>query len=158
MLVELGEYFWIRKMIQILLYQIEIVWFWMNFSVILKHSLWYFYFTKLANQESSQKWSIFYIQLRKSKILQKSQFQRLSFCSNLRDFPFVTQLHQNCFKMNMNQPSDKFVTNLESWEPGLQDRLSIELPGATIMAKKRFGIKVCDFYPLIVYIEEFSWS
>ena len=51
--------------------------------------------------------------------------------------------------MGKNQPTDKFQTNLESWEPGLQDRLWEKLPGATIKPKNG-SEKVCDFYPPIL--------
>ena len=37
--------------------------------------------------------------------------------------------------MDKNQPTDEFQTNLESWEPGLRDRLCEKLPGVTIEAK-----------------------
>ena len=37
--------------------------------------------------------------------------------------------------MDKNQPTDEFQTNLESCEPGLQDRLCKKLPGVTIEAK-----------------------
>ena len=50
------------------------------------------------------------------------------------DSTMLTLLHLNGHKMGKNQPTDKFQTNLESWEPGLEDRLWEKLSGATIKA------------------------
>ena len=53
--------------------------------------------------------------------------------------------------MDNNNATEKCNTNLESSEPGLQDRLYLKLLGPTLESKKRLGICYYVFYPPTLY-------
>ena len=54
--------------------------------------------------------------------------------------------------MDNNNATEKCNTNLESSEPGLQDRLYLKLLGPTLESKKRLGICYYVFYPPTLYL------
>ena len=53
--------------------------------------------------------------------------------------------------MDNNNATEKCNTNLESSEPGLQDRLYLKLLGPTLESKKRHRICYYVFYPPTLY-------
>ena len=53
--------------------------------------------------------------------------------------------------MDNNNATEKCNTNLESSEPGLQDRLYLKLLGPTLESKKRHGIRYYVFYQPRLY-------
>ena len=55
--------------------------------------------------------------------------------------------------MGKNQPTGKFQTNLESWEPGLKDKEKKSYQEQQLRPKTS-SEKVCDFYPSILYIHK----
>ena len=54
--------------------------------------------------------------------------------------------------MDNNNATEKCNTNLESWEPGLQDRLYLKLLRTFLESKKRLRKCYYVFYPPILYI------
>ena len=80
-----------------------------------------------------------------------SRSQKTKIFIHFHCFKIFYLFHWNCCKMENNNVTEKCNTNLESSEPGLQDRLYLKLLWPTLESKKRLGKLYYVFYPPILY-------
>ena len=72
----------------------------------------------------------------KTNLSQIHTLQKQKYLAHFPEFKIFKSLHQNSHKMDTKEATEKFHTNLESWQPGLQDRQGEKLPGPTKKSEK----------------------